>query len=79
MFSNGVLKMGGEREPVPRGKKWPLGSFLAPDAQFIPGNSIVDEPVNLEHSDLNTIGVCLDVFKGIRIYSDEAIQWMCMQ
>lgn len=57
--------MGGEREPVPRGKKWPFGSFLAPDAQFIPGTSIVDEPVNLEHSDLNNFEVCLDVSKAV--------------
>lgn len=63
LFSNGILKMGGEREPVPRGKKWPIGSFLAPDAQFIPGTSIVDEPV--QHGDLNTIEVCLDVSKAI--------------
>ncbi|XP_060748472.1 cilia- and flagella-associated protein 70 [Tachysurus vachellii] len=55
LFSNGILKMGGEREPVPRGKKWPLGSFLAPDAHFIPGMFIVDEPVKLEHIDRNTV------------------------
>ncbi|KAK3520311.1 hypothetical protein QTP70_021354 [Hemibagrus guttatus] len=54
LFSNGILKMGGEKEPVHRAKKWPLGSFLAPDAQFIPGISIVDEPVNLDHNDLNS-------------------------
>ncbi|TSK87600.1 Cilia- and flagella-associated protein 70 [Bagarius yarrelli] len=55
LFSNGILKTGGEREPLPRGKKWPLGSFLAPDAQFIPGISIVKDPVNLDHNDFNTI------------------------
>ncbi|XP_046721864.1 cilia- and flagella-associated protein 70 isoform X1 [Silurus meridionalis] len=54
LFSNGILKMGGEREPVPRRKKWPLCSFLAPDAQFIPGIFINDEAVNSEHSDLNS-------------------------
>ncbi|KAM9457661.1 cilia- and flagella-associated protein 70 [Clarias gariepinus] len=51
LFSNGTLKMAGEKESVPRGKKWPFGSFLAPDAQFIPGLSIVNDPVNLEHGD----------------------------
>lgn len=66
LFSNGILKLGGEREPVPRGKKWPLGPFLAPDAQFIPDISVMDEPVHLQHSDLDAIGVCLDLLRAIR-------------
>ncbi|XP_026771916.3 cilia- and flagella-associated protein 70 isoform X1 [Pangasianodon hypophthalmus] len=73
LFSNGILKMGGEREPVPRGKKWPLGSFLAPDAQFIPGISIVDEPVNLEHSDLNTIED--EVFRAEAECNRKRVSW----
>lgn len=80
LFSSGILKMGGEREPVPRGKKWPLGPFLAPDAQFIPGISIVDGPANLEHSDLHTVAVWLDVSNAVG--SNEILQctkWMCIQ
>lgn len=65
MFSNGILQLGGEREPVPRGKKWPLGPFLAPDAQFIPDISVMDEPGHLEHSDLNAVEVCLDGLRAI--------------
>uniref|UniRef100_A0A4W4H1S9 Cilia and flagella associated protein 70 n=1 Tax=Electrophorus electricus TaxID=8005 RepID=A0A4W4H1S9_ELEEL len=53
LFSDGVLKMSGEREPVPRPKKWPLGPLLAPDAQFIPGVYIESEPSDLEDGDLN--------------------------
>uniref|UniRef100_A0AAY5EA85 Cilia and flagella associated protein 70 n=1 Tax=Electrophorus electricus TaxID=8005 RepID=A0AAY5EA85_ELEEL len=54
LFSDGVLKMSGEREPVPRPKKWPLGPLLAPDAQFIPGVYIESEPSDLEDGDLNS-------------------------
>ncbi|KAJ8251492.1 hypothetical protein GJAV_G00221940 [Gymnothorax javanicus] len=52
LFSNGVLKAGGEREPCSRPKKWPLGSQLAPGAQFIPGTSIEMQPVETEDGDL---------------------------
>uniref|UniRef100_A0AAR2L6Z2 Cilia and flagella associated protein 70 n=1 Tax=Pygocentrus nattereri TaxID=42514 RepID=A0AAR2L6Z2_PYGNA len=55
LFSNGVLKMGGEREPVPRPKKWPISPLLAPDAQFIPGNCIEGELTDLEDGDLTSI------------------------
>ncbi|XP_072550492.1 cilia- and flagella-associated protein 70 isoform X2 [Salminus brasiliensis] len=55
LFSNGLLKMGGEREPVPRLKKWPLGPLLAPDAQFIPGIFIEGELTDLEDGDLTSI------------------------
>ncbi|KAL2101966.1 hypothetical protein ACEWY4_003727 [Coilia grayii] len=51
-FSNGVLKMGGEREPVPRPKKWPLGAMLASGAQYIPDTSIEEEAVDMEDGDL---------------------------
>ncbi|XP_017339919.1 cilia- and flagella-associated protein 70 isoform X1 [Ictalurus punctatus] len=71
LFSNGILKMGGEREPVPRGKKWPIGSFLAPDAQFIPGISIVDEPV--QHGDLNTIED--EVFRAEAECNRKRVSW----
>ncbi|XP_060758371.1 cilia- and flagella-associated protein 70 [Neoarius graeffei] len=73
LFSSGVLKMGGEREPVPRGKKWPLGPFLAPDAQFIPGISIVDGPANLEHSDLHTVAD--EVFQKEAECNSKRVSW----
>ncbi|XP_063048608.1 cilia- and flagella-associated protein 70 [Engraulis encrasicolus] len=52
LFSNGVLKMGGERELVPRPKKWPLGAMLAPGALHIPGHSIQEDGADLENGDL---------------------------
>ncbi|XP_058266386.1 cilia- and flagella-associated protein 70 isoform X3 [Hemibagrus wyckioides] len=73
LFSNGILKMGGEREPVHRAKKWPRGSFLTPDAQFIPGMSIVDEPVNLDHNDLNTFED--EVFRAEAECNRKRVSW----
>uniref|UniRef100_A0A9J7XE48 Cilia and flagella associated protein 70 n=1 Tax=Cyprinus carpio carpio TaxID=630221 RepID=A0A9J7XE48_CYPCA len=55
LFSNGVLKMGGEKEPVPRSKKWPLGSLLAPGAEVIQGLYIDAEPTDMDHGDLTDI------------------------
>ncbi|XP_043090031.1 cilia- and flagella-associated protein 70 [Puntigrus tetrazona] len=55
LFSNGVLKMGGEKEPVPRPKKWPLGSLLAPGAEVIQGLYIDAEPTDMDHGDLTDI------------------------
>ncbi|KAG2456006.1 CFA70 protein, partial [Polypterus senegalus] len=37
-FTGGVLKPGGEPEPVPRLKKWPTGSVLMPGSHFILGS-----------------------------------------
>ncbi|KAI4878195.1 hypothetical protein NFI96_018270, partial [Prochilodus magdalenae] len=54
LFSNGVLKMPGENEPVSRPKKWPLDPLLAPDAQFIPGSCIEGQLTSLEDGDLTT-------------------------
>ncbi|KAL4658147.1 cilia- and flagella-associated protein 70 [Arapaima gigas] len=54
LFSNGALKMGGERETVPRPKRWPLGPMLAPGAQFIPGG-FIGEPTEMEVGDLTSI------------------------
>ncbi|XP_060117001.1 cilia- and flagella-associated protein 70 [Heteronotia binoei] len=36
VFKNGALKIGGEREPSPRPKKWPVSYILATGAQNIP-------------------------------------------
>uniref|UniRef100_A0A8C1UA43 Cilia and flagella associated protein 70 n=1 Tax=Cyprinus carpio TaxID=7962 RepID=A0A8C1UA43_CYPCA len=55
LFSNGVLKMGGEKESVPRSKKWPLGSLLAPGAEVIQGLYIDAEPTDTDHGDLTDI------------------------
>lgn len=57
LFSNGVLKMGGEREPVPRPKKWPLGPLLTPGAEVIQGLYIDAEPTDTDHGDLTDIEV----------------------
>uniref|UniRef100_A0A8C7L6W7 Cilia and flagella associated protein 70 n=1 Tax=Oncorhynchus kisutch TaxID=8019 RepID=A0A8C7L6W7_ONCKI len=55
MFSNGLLKVGGESEPMGRPRKWPLGPLLAPGAQFIPGASMEGEPIEMEDGDLTSI------------------------
>ena len=57
MFSNGMLKMGGEREPVPRPKKWPQSGTLALGSQNIPGSSIEEECVSMEDGDLTSVEV----------------------
>uniref|UniRef100_A0AAZ3PLD7 Cilia- and flagella-associated protein 70 n=1 Tax=Oncorhynchus tshawytscha TaxID=74940 RepID=A0AAZ3PLD7_ONCTS len=57
MFSNGLLKVGGESEPMGRPRKWPLGPLLAPGAQFIPGVSMDGEPIEMEDGDLTSIEV----------------------
>nr|XP_009297486.1 cilia- and flagella-associated protein 70 isoform X2 [Danio rerio] len=54
-FSNGVLKTGGEKEPMPRPKKWPLGPLLAPGAEVIQGLYIDAEPTDMDHGDLTDI------------------------
>lgn len=57
LFSNGVLKAGGEREPLSRPKKWPVGPLLAPGAQFMPGTSIDMQPIEMEDGDLTGVEV----------------------
>ncbi|XP_014743977.1 PREDICTED: cilia- and flagella-associated protein 70 [Sturnus vulgaris] len=41
LFKNGILKAGGDKEPLPRPKIWPLGPILAPGALNIPDSFIV--------------------------------------
>ncbi|XP_029431998.1 cilia- and flagella-associated protein 70 isoform X2 [Rhinatrema bivittatum] len=53
LFTNGVLKVGGEKEPFPRQKKWASGKFLVPGAQYIPEAFIVGGPYEEEHGELN--------------------------
>lgn len=57
LFSNGILKMGGAQEPVPRPKKWPLGPLLTPGAEVIQGLYIDSEPTDTDHGDLTEIEV----------------------
>ncbi|KAM7073654.1 cilia- and flagella-associated protein 70 isoform 4-T4 [Molossus nigricans] len=52
-FKNGTLKLGGEREPVPRPKKWPIANILAPGANSIPDAFIVGGPYEEEDGELN--------------------------
>ncbi|XP_075390448.1 cilia- and flagella-associated protein 70 [Tenrec ecaudatus] len=53
LFKNGILKLGGEREPVPRPKKWPIANILAPGANNIPDAFIVGGPYEEEEGELN--------------------------
>nr|XP_044612840.1 cilia- and flagella-associated protein 70 isoform X2 [Equus asinus] len=53
LFKNGTLKLGGEREPVPRPKKWPIANILAPGANNIPNAFIVGGPYEEEEGELN--------------------------
>ncbi|XP_032451112.1 cilia- and flagella-associated protein 70 isoform X3 [Lynx canadensis] len=53
LFKNGTLKIGGEREPVPRPKKWPIANILAPGANDIPNAFIIGGPYEEEEGELN--------------------------
>ncbi|XP_049710836.1 cilia- and flagella-associated protein 70 isoform X2 [Elephas maximus indicus] len=53
LFKNGTLKVGGEREPVPRPKKWPIANILAPGANNIPDAFIIGGPYEEEEGELN--------------------------
>ncbi|XP_056609963.1 cilia- and flagella-associated protein 70 isoform X2 [Triplophysa dalaica] len=55
LFSNGRAKMGGERESVPRPKKWPVGHLLVPGAEVMEGQFIETEPTDMSHGDLTDI------------------------
>ncbi|XP_072484304.1 cilia- and flagella-associated protein 70 isoform X5 [Notamacropus eugenii] len=52
-FKNGTLKLGGEKEQVPRPKKWPISNILAPGAQYIPDSFITGGPFVEEDGELN--------------------------
>nr|KAF6322145.1 cilia and flagella associated protein 70 [Pipistrellus kuhlii] len=53
VFRNGTLKLGGEREPTPRPKKWPIANILAPGANNIPDAFIFGGPYEEEDGELN--------------------------
>ncbi|XP_059682490.1 cilia- and flagella-associated protein 70 [Gavia stellata] len=53
LFKNGTLKLAGEKEPLPRPKKWPLANVMAPGALSIPNSFIVGGPYEDEDGELN--------------------------
>ncbi|XP_010181728.1 PREDICTED: tetratricopeptide repeat protein 18, partial [Mesitornis unicolor] len=54
LFKNGILKLAGEKEPLPRPKKWPLANVMAPGALSIPNSFIAGGPYEDEDGELNT-------------------------
>ncbi|NXW04379.1 CFA70 protein, partial [Fregetta grallaria] len=55
LFKNGILKLAGEKEPLPRPKKWPHANIVAPGALSIPNSFIVGGPYEDEDGELNKI------------------------
>uniref|UniRef100_A0A8C9F638 Cilia and flagella associated protein 70 n=1 Tax=Pavo cristatus TaxID=9049 RepID=A0A8C9F638_PAVCR len=53
LFMNGILKPGGEKEPLPRPKKWSLDNIMAPAALNIPNSFILGGPYEDEDGELN--------------------------
>ncbi|XP_054246874.1 cilia- and flagella-associated protein 70 [Indicator indicator] len=53
VFKNGILKLAGEKEPLPRPRKWPLDNILAPGALSIPSSFILGGPFEDEDGELN--------------------------
>uniref|UniRef100_A0A8V0YYQ7 Cilia and flagella associated protein 70 n=1 Tax=Gallus gallus TaxID=9031 RepID=A0A8V0YYQ7_CHICK len=53
LFMNGILKLDGEKEPLPRPKKWSLANIMAPGALNIPNSFILGGPYEDEDGELN--------------------------
>uniref|UniRef100_G3UNY5 Cilia and flagella associated protein 70 n=1 Tax=Meleagris gallopavo TaxID=9103 RepID=G3UNY5_MELGA len=53
LFMNGILKLGGEKEALPRPKKWSLANIMAPGALNIPNSFILGGPYEDEDGELN--------------------------
>ncbi|NWU90778.1 CFA70 protein, partial [Upupa epops] len=53
LFKNGILKLSGEKEPLPRPKKWPLANIMAPGALSISSSFIIGGPYESEDGELN--------------------------
>ncbi|XP_063791124.1 cilia- and flagella-associated protein 70 isoform X2 [Pseudophryne corroboree] len=53
IFSNGVLKAGGESETVSRQKRWPVSGIAAPGAQNIPEAFILEQVYEEEDGEMN--------------------------
>ncbi|XP_051877690.1 cilia- and flagella-associated protein 70 isoform X2 [Pristis pectinata] len=54
VFSNGILKVAGEKEPSVRPKRWPVGNIVAPGAQNIADSFIEVCPYEDEDGELNS-------------------------
>ncbi|XP_065501244.1 cilia- and flagella-associated protein 70 isoform X3 [Caloenas nicobarica] len=72
LFMNGILKAAGEKEPLPRPKKWPLANIMAPGALSIPNSFIVGGPYENEDGELNKRE---DVEFRIQAESTKRIVW----
>lgn len=57
VFKNGTLKTGGEREPVPRPKKWPVSNIVATAAQNIPDCFVAGGDYEEEDGELTALEV----------------------
>uniref|UniRef100_A0A8C3PME7 Uncharacterized protein n=1 Tax=Calidris pygmaea TaxID=425635 RepID=A0A8C3PME7_9CHAR len=53
VFKNGILKLAGEKEPLPRPKKWSLANIMAPGALNMPNSFVVGGPYEDEDGELN--------------------------
>ncbi|XP_072125634.1 cilia- and flagella-associated protein 70 isoform X1 [Mobula birostris] len=53
IFSNGILKAAGEKEPIIRSKRWPISNIVASGAQNIPDSFIEVCPYEDEDGELN--------------------------
>ncbi|KAJ1098290.1 hypothetical protein NDU88_003406 [Pleurodeles waltl] len=53
VFSNGTLKLGGEKEPTPRPKKWPISNVQVSGALYIPDAFITGGLYEEEDGELN--------------------------
>ncbi|XP_068555759.1 cilia- and flagella-associated protein 70 isoform X1 [Anas acuta] len=53
LFQNGILKPAGEKEPLPRPKKWSLTNIMAPGALNIPNSFIFGGSYEDEDGELN--------------------------
>ncbi|XP_015732656.2 cilia- and flagella-associated protein 70 isoform X2 [Coturnix japonica] len=53
LFMNGILKLHGDKEPLPRPKKWSLANVTAPGALNIPNSFILGGPYEDEDGELN--------------------------
>ncbi|NXE16308.1 CFA70 protein, partial [Lophotis ruficrista] len=72
LFKRGILKLAGEKEPLPRPKKWPLANVMAPGALSIPNSFIVGGPYEDEDGELNKRE---DVEFRIQAESTKRIVW----
>ncbi|NXY86611.1 CFA70 protein, partial [Alcedo cyanopectus] len=53
LFTNGIVKLAGEKDPLPRPKKWPLSNIMATGALSIPNSFIIGGSYEDEDGELN--------------------------